>query len=585
MLSVPAFVVALATAAAPAPRGEVLDFSATWCGPCQQMSPLVARLEREGLPIRKVDVDEERPLANRFNVTAMPTFVLVIDGKEVDRNIGPMSEQQLRSWIQRIPTLQDSLADGKVVPTSGTAAPFVADPNVRLGQPQPIAGAFSSPTAAAQPAAASRSNPVAASPVAYNAPASAPPVLRANDSPLAPQTAAPVARQGDPMAASVRLRVTIDGQINLGSGTIIESVPGVARIVTCGHIFRGFNESSRIEVNLFQGQQEQSVLGELVRFDIEADVGLIQVPSQQVLPTVAVARALQAPREQESVLSIGCSGGQLPTAQEISVTAVNPYLGPENLECTGVPVQGRSGGGLFRSAGELVGVCIAADPDRQRGVYAGLLAVHNLLRDSGLAHLYEPAPAAATPPQASAVAAAQPAPVPATASSPAADNTLLSALTGNGSGGALFENTAPPVREPADAPRPTGTPIQIGGDAEDAEIVCIIRPRNQPDAASQVVIVHQASPKLLSYLRGEMGTSTTGNTLNGSLMSRAGGRLPRESTIPTASTAQRYEAHRPTRPAPLATHLSFSQPRHTLQPTALSARKYVRTRPAAVVAP
>jgi thiol-disulfide isomerase/thioredoxin len=85
MLSVPALVVALATAAAPAPRGEVIDFSATWCGPCQQMAPLVARLEREGLPIRKVDIDQDRAFANRYSITAMPTFVLVIDGKEVDR--------------------------------------------------------------------------------------------------------------------------------------------------------------------------------------------------------------------------------------------------------------------------------------------------------------------------------------------------------------------------------------------------------------------------------------------------------------------------------------------------------------------
>src|SRR6516164_2457716 len=77
--------------------GVVLDFTATWCGPCQQMSPIVSRLEREGYPIRKVDIDSNPELARRFNVTRIPALVLVVDGVEQKRLQGVVSENELKA--------------------------------------------------------------------------------------------------------------------------------------------------------------------------------------------------------------------------------------------------------------------------------------------------------------------------------------------------------------------------------------------------------------------------------------------------------------------------------------------------------
>lgn len=67
-----------------------VDFSATWCGPCKRISPvfdeLSAKFESAGFV--KVDVDVLEGVAGKFKVSAMPTFIVLRDGKEVDRMMG-----------------------------------------------------------------------------------------------------------------------------------------------------------------------------------------------------------------------------------------------------------------------------------------------------------------------------------------------------------------------------------------------------------------------------------------------------------------------------------------------------------------
>ncbi|KNA12694.1 hypothetical protein SOVF_123640 [Spinacia oleracea] len=80
----------------------VVDFSASWCGPCQYMEPIVKDFSTKYRDIEfvKIDVDELADVASEFGVDAMPTFVFFRKGKEVDRLIGA-NKGELRERITK----------------------------------------------------------------------------------------------------------------------------------------------------------------------------------------------------------------------------------------------------------------------------------------------------------------------------------------------------------------------------------------------------------------------------------------------------------------------------------------------------
>ncbi len=83
----------------------VIDVFATWCGPCKQMSPVVDALAAElagRFKIVKLNIDEERDLAVQFNISSIPTFVFVKDGKMVSKESGSMSKDALKAKIESV---------------------------------------------------------------------------------------------------------------------------------------------------------------------------------------------------------------------------------------------------------------------------------------------------------------------------------------------------------------------------------------------------------------------------------------------------------------------------------------------------
>jgi len=63
----------------------LLDFTAEWCRSCREMDSTVDRLKSHGYPVRQVDYDRERATATALGVKSLPTFVMLVDGREVDR--------------------------------------------------------------------------------------------------------------------------------------------------------------------------------------------------------------------------------------------------------------------------------------------------------------------------------------------------------------------------------------------------------------------------------------------------------------------------------------------------------------------
>ncbi len=531
------------------PDNVLLDFSATWCGPCQQMSPIVSRLEREGYPIRKVDVDQERDLARRFNVSSIPAFVLVVDGQEATRVVGKVSEQDLKRMMMRITQHarpakpQDPpiyLAGQQPAAKNPLVAPPpkqralnrgpVQEPEASLGEPSVL------PSQVAKGNAKNTKRPGGQRTVAERS-------LAGNNRSI--NTPGIIARgnigENDPepsldaryLDASVRIRIKDSKGLNLGSGTVIFSEPGTSIILTCGHIFRNLEADSTIEVDLFvNNAKTETLVGQPIKYDQKSDLGLILLPTPEAVVAARVAPGEFVMQEKMRVVTVGCGGGEDPTVQRQSITALNRYVGPANVECTGVPVQGRSGGGLFAESGEVIGVCTAADPRDSRGLYAGLKAVQELLDQCQLSHLYGGATSE---------------------EEPADETDELPALTLAANDkveiGETVLETAKPAKLPPNAKRRAAATEAVDG-ATDAEIVCVIRPIGQPQAASKVVVINRASKDFVSLLTDELEAQPQYNQTSlqleqdSSELEAADVRVVKNRTSQTSETPQPYRRAR-----------------------------------------
>lgn len=83
----------------------LVDFYATWCGPCQMMSPIIEQVNaqlKNRLQVVKIDTDKYPQLASQHNIQALPTLVLFKDGKPVHRIEGVVQAAQL---VQRLQSL------------------------------------------------------------------------------------------------------------------------------------------------------------------------------------------------------------------------------------------------------------------------------------------------------------------------------------------------------------------------------------------------------------------------------------------------------------------------------------------------
>jgi thiol-disulfide isomerase/thioredoxin len=381
-------IAALLLAVTGAGETVLYDFQAPWCGPCKMMAPVVQRLAADGFPVRKVDVDRDAALAQRYGVTNIPCFILIVNGQEQGRVIGATSYQRLKGMLvtHGVSRVGEGLVSArgqtpdrpkKLLPISGLflrrKSPSAESPLPKVELGTPIAEPVVDLGSTAEQAPVSRPESIAAS-AAEKSPFTSPESEDAFSSRL--------------RRSSVRLKVHDPQGYSFGSGTIInfrslaDGHNGEALILTCGHIFRDSQGTGRIEVDLFDQGKAYTVAARMIRYDLQSDIGLVSIQTDRPVPTLPLASAESVPTPGSPVLSVGCDHGRPPTVQISTIKAVNSFVGPPNLQVAGQPAIGRSGGGLFNRNGELIGVCNFADPTDRAGLYAAVQLAHRVLQQS-----------------------------------------------------------------------------------------------------------------------------------------------------------------------------------------------------------
>ncbi|HEY3393599.1 MAG TPA: trypsin-like peptidase domain-containing protein [Lacipirellulaceae bacterium] len=442
----------------------LLDFWSPSCGPCMQMKPTVRGFVDAGWPIREVDVTRDPELARKHNVSGIPCFVMLVDNQEVDRVVGATTGERLQQMFQRAHDVERQNANRVRLQSADVAA-----------QPPRTAGVADAP---ARPAVGVKEDP-----------AQSPPAQSTEHEEL--------------LAATVRLRVQDSKENAYATGTIIDSRQGQALVITCGHLFRASEGKAPLTVEVFERvpggiRAAGQVPAQVIHYDLERDLALVGI-----WPSRAVAVAPVAPdgariERGDRVVSVGCSRGEDPTALASRITTLDRYNAPPNIEATGAPVQGRSGGGLFNDQGQLIGVCFAADYESNEGLYASLESIHAELAQNGLSEIY--ARVAGGPSREAPVVRGQ--------------EPLETVVPLQDTQSVPIANSAAVVTPASGAqPAPDGLNVveqaaleEIMARAATAEVICIIRPKD-PGGQSEVITLADVSPEFVRALEARKKTS------------------------------------------------------------------------------
>lgn len=482
-------------AEAPLPDVVLLDFTASYCAPCQQMVPVLQRLEESGFQVRKIDVSEEPELHRKYNVRKLPTLIVLAGGREVRRYQGLTPESELRRELERAcrdlgEASRDQKTDRRssrrdeavlaeaappVTPSGSPSKPSLKDLISSIWQRNGGGSGFEFPKATIRGQSPSPDSDSAADSLAAAA------------------------------AATVRVRVTGSKLQDVGTGTIIHSEQGMSLILTCAHLFREQDKTAVVEIDVFQN-------GKPIRFPVtdysgshRLDLALLRIRNAAPLPSVRLTDEAPGVLPEQAAFTLGCDNGRPPSVLDVKILRVNQYDGPGNITCTFDPVQGRSGGGLFDERGNLLAVCSAADRREKQGLYMSREAILTLLEEQKLEHILKPQFESTTPD----VAFAEPTSARAAFDSAAGPEPTSPAFDAAEelptSVGVVSDPTAGGAAAPFDAfsSQPASTESPAGPVESDSNEVTVLISSRTPGGPKRMIVIPQATPWLLELLTGE----------------------------------------------------------------------------------
>ncbi len=429
----------LLLAAATAPSETVLlQFTSEHCKHCRNMEPTMERLKSAGYPVRAIDVDRSRPWAEHYQVKGVPTFVMVTGGKVVDRVEGFTSHARLAQMYE-----------------TANFTPATSD---------------------------TRSSQFPGNHKSEAGPSSATKIRQVSHTAQLTQTRKLSAEQ-IASQATVRLKIEDATGYSFGTGTIIDVHGEDALVLTCGHLFRTSGGKGSITVDLFANGTSTSVPGKLVYYEADkADIGFVTLRPGIDIAAVTVAPQSYRPQRDDAVFNIGCNNGRSPTLRRSKVTSLDRYAGPSNIEVAGMPVNGRSGGGLFASNGMLIGVCNAADDQDDEGIYAALPTIHDTLAAIGQQQI-----------------------------SARAEQML--AKSNEPQRNSSIDSNQRKLDGALKAPDMPSRPLTFASTNSGTEIIAVVR---TPDGKTETVVIRNPSAALLHQLRQSQPPSGSERTIDGS---------------------------------------------------------------------
>ena len=418
-----------------AARLVVLEFAAKTDADADRTNVLLNAMRAKNYPIQRVERENGgAELFERFAVSATPTFVLLVDGKEVDRVASPgtPSAAILRNQLLRLfdrgrealaaQTAKKKSNDARVTraQTTGDSAGFAV--SGAPAAPTPLAPSVANvPAAPIAPIASSAPKPNPISLAAATVPASAPaPIAQVST------TATPAAQKLTVSTAAERaildkavwerldeatVRIDLvdgidaDGRSDSATGVVAHADPrhGEALVATCGHLFRDVADWSAVKISVAVADPKsgrvETVVGECVYSDPETDVAFVAFRAPWTIRPVAFLPESETLRVGESALSVARNErGALPLEHQI-LSLDRHYFNPKPNDATrkpfnyvqvsNAPEAGRSGGGLFvERDGKYywAGLCVAGDPEEGDGFFVpASIAANALLSNENLA--------------------------------------------------------------------------------------------------------------------------------------------------------------------------------------------------------